>query len=342
MNNTNIPTSSEEIKPTNKEDVKCAPGREFKDGSCYKHDELLEIAKAYNKSKDNKINLSIVDNLMKETNKDISREQKNTDVNYKKMYSKYDRKIKRFLVRELNDKMKDVCKDQQCWVEQDFMKNMDENRREHLQTMVLRPEGPSTGRKWLNTENIDKCLIQYEIEHKDFKYLGTMPRDFQSHSFLAQNEKFYEKLIKEGKVKMGMVYNTDTVGGKGEHWNALFVDFKEGSIEFFDSYGKEAEVAEEVHEHMELLKKVMQKNCDTVKIVVNKNNLMLGGDELQCKIPEKKINKHRHQYKGSECGVYSMNFIIKRLEGKSFDEICKSKIPDDEINKMRKIYFRQE
>lgn len=327
MNNKNVSTSSEDIKPTNKEDIKCAPGREFKDGSCYKHDELLEIAKAYNKSKDNKINLNIVDNLTK---------QNKNNINYKKMYSKYDRKIKRFLVRELNEKMKDVCKDQQCWVEQDFMKNIDENKREHLQTMVLRPEGPSIGRKWLNTENIDNCLIQYEVEHKDFKYLGTMPRDFQSHDFLKQDENFYEKLIKDGKVKMGMVYNTDSLGGNGEHWNALFVDFKNGSIEFFDSYGKEADIEKEVHEHMDLLKKVMQKNCNNVKLVVNQNNL------LQCDMPEKKINKYRHQYKGSECGVYSMNFIIKRLGGTTFDDICKSKIPDDEMNKMRNVYFRRE
>ena len=60
---------------------------------------------------------------------------------------------------------------------------------------------------------------------------------------------------------------------------------------------------------------------------------------------EKKLdveyNQNRHQYKNSECGVYSLNFIIKLLEGKSFDELTKIKISDDEINKQRDILFRQ-
>ena len=50
-------------------------------------------------------------------------------------------------------------------------------------------------------------------------------------------------------------------------------------------------------------------------------------------------NKHRHQYKGSECGVYSINFIIRLLDGETFEHITRNKTLDDEMNECRKKYF---
>ena len=51
------------------------------------------------------------------------------------------------------------------------------------------------------------------------------------------------------------------------------------------------------------------------------------------------INNVRHQYKNSECGVYCLNFIIKMLEGKSFEELSTNKVSDDDTEKNRKILF---
>ena len=54
---------------------------------------------------------------------------------------------------------------------------------------------------------------------------------------------------------------------------------------------------------------------------------------------EKKLkieyNRNRHQYKNSECGVYSLNFILRLLNGDSFEKITKNKVLDDEINDCR-------
>jgi hypothetical protein len=50
-------------------------------------------------------------------------------------------------------------------------------------------------------------------------------------------------------------------------------------------------------------------------------------------------NKIQHQRENSECGVYSMNFILRLLKGDSFETICNSKIPDKQINKCRNVYF---
>ena len=50
-------------------------------------------------------------------------------------------------------------------------------------------------------------------------------------------------------------------------------------------------------------------------------------------------NKKKHQYGGSECGVYSMNFILERLSGVSMYEISNMKIPDEGMNHLRKILY---
>ena len=58
------------------------------------------------------------------------------------------------------------------------------------------------------------------------------------------------------------------------------------------------------------------------------------------KKPDINYNKIRHQYKNSECGVYSLHFIIKMLEGRTFKNVTEDIIDDDRINECRKAYFR--
>jgi hypothetical protein len=53
-----------------------------------------------------------------------------------------------------------------------------------------------------------------------------------------------------------------------------------------------------------------------------------------------RYNKIQHQFKNSECGVYSMNFIIRLLGGETFDDIVNNITDDITMNNCRKIYFR--
>ena len=50
-------------------------------------------------------------------------------------------------------------------------------------------------------------------------------------------------------------------------------------------------------------------------------------------------NKTRHQRGSSECGVYSINFILRLLKGKTFDNVTRKRLSDDKVNKCRAIYF---
>lgn len=86
---------------------------------------------------------------------------------------------------------------------------------------------------------------------------------------------------------------------------------------YFDSYGIEPPT--EIHRLIERIQRQ--------------------GEELETPI-NYEYNKTRHQYKNSECGVYSMNFIIQLLEGnKSFDKIQNERIEDEKMNRKRKYFF---
>jgi hypothetical protein len=71
-------------------DKKCAPSKTYKDGSCFSLKSLKKIAENYNlKNPNNKINIT-------------------------------DDKEK--LVEVLENKLKDKCNDQTCWIRMDFIK----------------------------------------------------------------------------------------------------------------------------------------------------------------------------------------------------------------------------
>jgi hypothetical protein len=51
-------------------------------------------------------------------------------------------------------------------------------------------------------------------------------------------------------------------------------------------------------------------------------------------------NKKRHQYGGSECGMYSMNFLIESLKGNTLKDIENKVITDREVNILRNYLYR--
>ena len=50
-----------------------------------------------------------------------------------------------------------------------------------------------------------------------------------------------------------------------------------------------------------------------------------------------------HQYENTECGIYSLFFIIHMLQDKTSENFYKTHIiKDDQIQNYRKIYFNEE
>lgn len=274
------------------QDNRCAPGKNFKEGTCFTVDNLYKIAQAYNTNFSDKISL---------------------------------KKDKRFLLKELNKKLKKVCNNQQCWLKLKFIKDIND---QNLLKNTFRPEGPDKGTQWLSTSDIDNVMNQYQQEFDDFVFLGAVPYDFEKIK-MGFEELNFNEMVKDKKNKFGMVINLDTHDKSGSHWVGLYSDLKKKQIYFFDSYG---------HKPEKLIKNFMERIANWMVKKYNLNNSS-EGELFNTKGIDIKYNNIRHQYKNSECGVYSMNFIIRLLRGEGFIKISESKVIDDEINKCRSVYF---
>ena len=165
-------------------------------------------------------------------------------------------------------------------------------------------------------------------EFEDFVFLGAVPLDFEKIK-LGFEELNFNDMIKDGKNKFGMVINLDTHDKGGSHWVGLFSNLVKKQLYFFDSYGEKPE---------RLIKNFMGRIASWMNKKYNLNNKS-EGELFDNTGLDVKYNKVRHQYKNSECGVYSMNFIIRLLRGEGFNEISKSKVIDDQMNQCREVYF---
>jgi hypothetical protein len=293
---------------TNVDDTRCAPSKKYKDGSCFTEDALKKIVTSYNEK----------------TNKTIE-----VDV------------PKKDLVKKITEILQNKCDDQACWLRQEIVANIED---EDLLENTLRPIGPKGKYQWLSTMDIDKVVAQYHSVHKDFIFLGAVPYDFEEIGVLElKTPDLFDDMIKNGKTKFGIVINLDTHDMGGSHWVGLYADFNNNQIYFFDSVGKKPR--KKIKKFINSIVKYMYKKKYPNK-TLNINNLLKilqnnGTNEHIKNLKEFDIryNKMQHQYKDTECGVYSINFIIRLLEGEQFDEISNNPIKDDIMNENRHIYF---
>ncbi len=178
------------------------------------------------------------------------------------------------------------------------------------------PPRPKGKYEWLNSIDIRDVMEQYEKTYPQFSFLGPVPIDFQDIG--TEVGSLNLKNIKGYKSKIGIIFNTDPHDAPGEHWISMFIDLDNNTICFFDSTGDEP--PQEVAILME-------------KLIKQSKNLGITSYLRPI------INKTQHQFQDSECGVYCLYFILQRLQGKSCNDIFKSKIHDEKMNKNRKVIF---
>jgi hypothetical protein len=300
---------------------KCAPSKKFKDGSCFTHNALKKIAENYNKRSKQKINTN---------------------------------QSKEYIVKELENKLKDKCNNQVCWLKLDIVKEIDN---EDILVNTFRPIGPSKKYDWLSTSHINDVIEQYQEAHKDFLFLGAVPHDFQELEVLGFNNLDFNDMEKDGKTKIGMVINLDNHNQSGSHWVALFADLKKNQIYFFDSVGKKP--SKRIRNFIKIIAKYLHKKnynselpIDEVVDELKKINNYSDHESKQAiknSYYKKYIknlsrfdiryNSNQHQFDNSECGVYSINFITRLVEGENFDFIINNITKDNEMNQNRKEYF---
>lgn len=286
----------------------CAPGKNFNDGSCYTLESLKTIAHAYNNS------------LLKENysnNKKNKFYKKETDVSQENLIQIND--DRESILDQLRARLKDFCdSDEKCWTGLPFVRSLKDLE---IEKFTFKPDAPKGQWAWLSTVNINRVMEQYQRKYTDFKYLGTVPIDFAELPVLGISKLKFDDLEKQGFTKFGMVINTDEHYKSGQHWIATFIDTKDKKIYFFDSVGTPPE------------KRVTKFLAKASKYIMKKYNMKYLNDI------DVLFNYKQHQFKNTECGVYSINFILRLLKGETFKQIIDRKLSDNEVNKCREFYF---
>ena len=223
----------------------------------------------------------------------------------------------------LKNKLLNVCNTEKCWLNQSFMQN---NLDPELKNYTFAPIAPKIWKKnpneWLNSMDINNVMKQYEHEYPSFTFIGPSPIDFDKKKLFGQcvwNELCnfdLKKLIKNGKNKIGIVFNTDPHYLEGSHWICMFIDVKKNYIFYFDSNADKT--PDEILEFVDKVKKQ--------------------ADELGIKLKYYE-NKIEHQKTDTECGMYVLFVITQLLQNKMSPEMFKKRISDKDMEDLRKVFF---
>jgi len=234
--------------------------------------------------------------------------------------------------------MRNKCRTERCWV-----KELPEGEREHVERKSFVPEKPKEWKTdpdaWLSNIDIEKVLKQYEEKTPTFKFLGPAPIDFDKFIGPAHQQTCVQnslcrfqisQYLDKGIKKIGIVFNTDPHTKGGSHWISLFIDLEDHFMMFFDSTG------------------------DAMPPEVKKFMLRVQRQALKRGIRLKTFSNYKveHQQGNTECGMYSLFFIITMLVGRTefhpqqmnakekLELFLKEfEIPDGYVQKYRDVFF---
>ena len=224
----------------------------------------------------------------------------------------------------LKKSMSKTCHKESCWLRHQCIKH-DLPSNFYLQNFS--PKQPKEWKKkphtWLTSIEIEQLMKQYEKKYRFFRFLGPSPIDYDTRKL--HNECVWEEICNfslidfksKGITKVGLIFNLDPHYKEGSHWVAMFIDFKKKDIYYFDSYGD----------------KIPTRLMKFVRMVRKQARHL--GEKYTFK-----QTSRRHQYLSTECGMYSLFFIISLLEGKPIEYFDK-RVTDKYMRKLRSIYFNK-
>jgi len=235
---------------------------------------------------------------------------------------------------ELHAKL-DHCNKEDCW-----LNSIDDPKlQKHIDRYVFAPDKPpewnADPNAWLSNYDIMNVLEQYEKAYPHFNFIGPTPIDFDAKLNTSSNQCVWNELchfdldmqMKKGYSQFGIIFNTDNSGGPGKHWISLYIDISNQVMFYFDSANATTPPEVDV---------LAQRILDQAK----KKGIVL----------KYMRNDKRHQQSDTECGMYSLFFIVTMLTGKIEGRRIglrkrlnmfkgEKKIPDSYIEAYRNIYF---
>ena len=219
----------------------------------------------------------------------------------------------------LQSGLEDKCSKESCW--------LNVLGEDNIKKITFSPKKPdswnSNPTTWLSNYDIDDVMDQYEYYFPEFKFLGPSPIDFDS--IIGGNQCVWEELCKfklkdyivKGIKYIGICFNLDKHDEPGSHWVTSFIDIPEKQIYYFDSTGDPSP-----KEVKKLVIRVIQQ-----------------GTENKMKFKFQENSPFVHQQSNTECGMYSLYFIIYMLLYRNFKLFKTKRIPDEEMKYLRTILF---
>jgi hypothetical protein len=216
---------------------------------------------------------------------------------------------------DIRKKLFDKCTNEWCWL--DHIDNLDNDTKKFTFKPQMPIEWVKNKYTWLNTTDIQRVMVQYEKKYKKFRFFGPVPVDCPKDIYCELTDLDIKRLNSRNIDYIGVIFNLDRHDQDGSHWVALFINIPKSTISYYDSTSSEPP--------------------EYIKYFINIIGIKL--KQLKGKYIYD-YNKKRHQYGGSECGVYSMNFIIESLNGKTIEDIQKKQISDSHVNLLRNYLYR--
>lgn len=223
-----------------------------------------------------------------------------------------------------------TCSSEDCFLNQ----IIDTGLREQIGKAIFSPKKPESWKnnknEWLSDADIFEVIHQYEETYPEFQFMDSNYIDFDSK--LYGDTCVAEELCKfdldkyPGKTKFAFVFNLSKHTMLGSHWVSLYVDLENKLLFFMDSAGDP--IPDEV---MALVNRI--KSQTKVRLKFDQSYPM------------------EHQYGSSECGMYSLYFIITMLTGKTSSGTIldcnrnkiryfkKRRVPDKHVEQLRYKYF---
>lgn len=229
--------------------------------------------------------------------------------------------------KELQNKMNGLCDKESCWAKQEYIGDRELSKQLLESFLPVMPEKwKHNPNEWLSNEDINNVLKKYENAYKCFEFIGPTPIDYDYKYNRTNcvcnkicNFDLNDK-IKHNIFKIGIIFNLDPHYKGGSHWVSLFINIKKKFIFYFDSVGEV--IPKQI---MKFVNKVIEQGKRLTP------SILFDFDQNY---------PNEHQYQNSECGVYSLYFIITMLRDKKTPSFFKTKkIKDKQIHKYRNVFF---
>jgi hypothetical protein len=235
--------------------------------------------------------------------------------------------VKRGLLTNNNTR---VCAttDEHCIIDKS---SISEQEKVALRKQYLRPKYPAEWLKksdtWLDNFQIAEIMKQYEEAFPWFRFMGALPIDFSAPDPYLPNKSdkqcMHPEICKldlhheyeKGTRAIGFIFNLDPHFKGGSHWVGLYIDLKDIErpfVAYSDSYGFKPPA---------LIARFMR----FIRLQTPKATLG--------------YNARRSQYSNTECGMYSMYFLICMIGGIPFQQFVKDTVPDTFMLELRKVLF---